>query len=139
VSADSDNSIKRSSLWAQWPVLAVPLALIAAFFMGSLYPYHPKASSAEEEDIISLYPDVNVWVSKDKLFVWDKEPARPLGELSYRIQVYKAKHPLRFASISGDEETRYKEMVYVLSELKKSGFYSVTIETRTMPDPSLRQ
>ena len=121
--------------------LGVLLALIGAFFLGSRYPYYPRPSDLpgheNEYEVIGIDADVDVWLSKDRLFVWNRESPRPLEELPARIQLYKSTHSLRMASVSGDDLTRYSEMVDALSALKKAGFRSVTVETALKPDPSL--
>jgi biopolymer transport protein ExbD len=124
------------------PSFLVLLALICAFFLGSLNPFIPKPSTPRENSPLEFQyadnPQVDVWLSKDKLFVWNREIPRPLDELPARIEEFKTHHTLQYASISGEELTRYETMVFALSELKKGGFRSVTVETRTKPIPSPR-
>jgi biopolymer transport protein ExbD len=119
--------------------LVVILGLIGAFFLGSRNPYIPKPAEDTSSDYTSYefpgHPQIDVWISKDQLFSWNGEPLEPLEKLPTRIRKFKENHQLRFASVSGDDQTRFEQTVTVLSELKKAGFRFVTIETRVKPEP----
>jgi len=117
--------------------LAVILALIGGFFWGSRNPYIPHGNhdSPGLEESIYAEPQVEVWLSHDKFFVWDEETVRPLEELPARIREYKIKHSLRCAAVACDPLVRLEDTVYALGELRKAGFSSVTVITRSKSEP----
>jgi len=119
--------------------LVVLLALIGGFFLGSRFSFFPKDppisahNEWETEGIIE--PQLTVWVSKDKFFVWRDEAPRRLEELPARIKEYTAKHQPGAVSISAEELVRFEDAVYVLGEFRKSGFAHVDLYTRPEPMP----
>ena len=117
------------------PVIVL-LALLGAFFLGSRFPYFPRPNIeappvTREIPPPLIYGQIEVWISRDGLFVWNREKPAALDQLPGKIADDKAKHRLGRAAVSSEKLTRFDQIVYAIAELKKGGFSSVTI--RTLP------
>ncbi len=119
---------KESPSRSDWiaPLLVI-LALIFGFFWGSRNPYIPREKSTDDEYVMNVEPQIEVWLSPESFFARGNESIRSLDELPARIHEYKATHSLRFAAVSCAPGVRLKDTVYALDELRKAGFASVTL------------
>ena len=120
--------------------LGVLLLLIAAFFLGSRFPYFPRPQIAvtdanEEWPPLLDRPNVEVWISREGLFVWNHEKPAGLDQLPSKIAGYKAKHSLGHAEVSSEDMTHFDKVVYALAELKRGGFPYVTVATEPKRNP----
>jgi biopolymer transport protein ExbD len=117
----------------------VLLALIAAFFLGSRYPHiaSTSVSSRSDDEESTANPQAEAWISKDRMFVWNSEPAAALNELPARIGRFKGKRLPQRVSVSSEPLTRFDDIVYAIDVLKKGGFQSIVLvgPPKAEPDP----
>ena len=120
--------------------LVILLLLATAFFFGGRYPQLSAgrvAPAAEAGEYLAV-PQAEVWISKDRLFVWNREPAAALADLPARIERFKRQREPHSVSVSSASLARFDDIVRAADLLRKGGFQSVVLETKPKeePDPS---
>jgi biopolymer transport protein ExbD len=132
---------ERRSRLSFFVPLGILLLLIAAFFLGSRFPYTPRPDTAVPSLTweLPLYrdPQVKVGVSRNGIFVWNQEKPAALEQLPARIAAHKekVKHRLGPAEVSGEDLTRFDQVIYALDEPRKGGFPYVTVATKPKRNP----
>ena len=97
-------------------VLLVIFMLTAPFIQGAVDVDLPRAETKQ----VDLKEGLVVSISKDKHVYLDREIV-PLGELEYKLSIFKDAFPGRPVFLRADKEVTYGFVVEIISILKKVG------------------